>query len=270
MADGTADTVYIAFESNQIKNVTNLNPTEDADIRYSVRDYGEVKDEFDGEGDVEQTRDLIAVHNLTADELMKTLELEGFPMPSIAVIRANAGHSRYGDISVIFDKATIDPAQSRRNKIYGGDAWTPTFPDIEYEASSKLVDQIRDKYYAIPADVRNNAARPLYLLYTDADGLLTKYGGEKGLIEHYADDTDMMQAYLADTGKSPVATIQKQTATRLDADDIKLYDYLSDKLGKDIFSDMRAKNGESPITAQKAWIAEHGSAFKDAYAQYLT
>lgn len=38
MADGTADTVYIAFESNQIKNVTNLNPTENADIRYSVRE----------------------------------------------------------------------------------------------------------------------------------------------------------------------------------------------------------------------------------------
>lgn len=239
-------------------------------IRYSTRDYGEVKDEFDGEGDVEQTRDLIAVHNLTADELMNTLELEGFPMPSIAVIRANAGHSRYGDISVIFDKATIDPAQSRRNKIYGGDAWTPTFPDIEYEASSKLVDQIRDKYYAIPADVRNNAARPLYLLYTDADRLLAKYGGEKGLIEHYADDTDMMQAYLADSGKTPVATIQKQTVTRLDADDIKLYDYLSDKLGKDTFSNLRPKNGGSPATARKAWFAEYGDAFKSAYAQYLT
>ena len=259
-----------AIENGDVIPLSERFKRESADIRYSVRDYGEVKDEFDGEGDVEQTRDLIAVHNLTADELMKTLELEGFPMPSIAVIRANAGHSRYGDISVIFDKATIDPAQSRRNKIYGGDAWTPTFPDIEYEASSKLVDQIRDKYYAIPADVRNNAARPLYLLYTDADGLLTNYGGEKGLIEHYADDTDMMQAYLADSGKTPVATIQKQTVTRLDADDIKLYDYLSDKLGKDTFSNLRPKNGGSPATARKAWFAEYGDAFKSAYAQYLT
>lgn len=41
MADGTADAVYIAFESNQIKNVTNLNPTEDADIRYSAREDSE-------------------------------------------------------------------------------------------------------------------------------------------------------------------------------------------------------------------------------------
>lgn len=270
MADGTADTVYIAFESNQIKNVTNLNPTEDADIRYSARDYGEVKDQFDGDGDVEQTSDLIAVHNLSADQLMKTLELEGFPMPSIAVIRANAGHSRYGDISVIFDKATIDPAQSRYNKIYGGDAWTPTFPDIEYEASSKLVDQIRDKYYAIPADARREAARPLYRLYSDAESFLDRYGGEKGLIEHYADDTDMMQAYLADSGKTPVATIQKQTVTRLDADEIKLYDHLADKLGKDAFLDMRPKNGESPMTARRAWIGQYAEQLKEAFVSYYT
>lgn len=238
--------------------------------RYSARDYGEVKDQFDGDGDVEQTRDLIAVHNLSADQLMKTLELEGFPMPSIAVIRANAGHSRYGDISVIFDKATIDPAQSRRNKIYGGDAWTPTFPGIEYEASSKLVEQIRDKYYAIPADARREAARPLYRLYSDAESFLDRYGGEKGLIEHYADDTDMMQAYLADSGKTPVATIQKQTVTRLDADEIKLYDHLADKLGKDAFLDMRPKNGESPMTARRAWIGQYAEQLKEAFVSYYT
>lgn len=238
--------------------------------RYSARDYGEVKDQFDGDGDVEQTRDLIAVHNLSADQLMKTLELEGFPMPSIAVIRANAGHSRYGDISVIFDKATIDPAQSRRNKIYGGDAWTPTFPSIEYEASSKLVDQIRDKYYAIPADARREAARPLYRLYSDAESFLNRYGGEKGLIEHYADDTDMMQAYLADSGKTPVATIQKQTVTRLDADEIKLYDHLADNLGKDAFLDMRPKDGESPMTARRAWIGQYAEQLKEAFVSYYT
>ena len=32
-------TVYVAFDSSQFKNVTNQNPTGDADIRYSTRDY---------------------------------------------------------------------------------------------------------------------------------------------------------------------------------------------------------------------------------------
>ena len=38
-------TVYVAFDSSQFKNVTNQNPTEDADIRYSARDYGLTEDE---------------------------------------------------------------------------------------------------------------------------------------------------------------------------------------------------------------------------------
>ena len=36
--DGTADAIYIAFNSNQIKDVTNENPTEDTDIRFSLKD----------------------------------------------------------------------------------------------------------------------------------------------------------------------------------------------------------------------------------------
>ncbi len=38
-------TVYVAFDSSQFKNVTNQNPTEDSDIRYSARDYGLTEDE---------------------------------------------------------------------------------------------------------------------------------------------------------------------------------------------------------------------------------
>ena len=37
---------------------------------------------------VEETKDLIAVHNLTQEELLKTLKLGGFPMPSVAIVKA--------------------------------------------------------------------------------------------------------------------------------------------------------------------------------------
>ena len=42
---GRSTDAYIALDANQVKNVTNQNPTEDADIRYSVRDYGLTEDE---------------------------------------------------------------------------------------------------------------------------------------------------------------------------------------------------------------------------------
>ena len=84
---------------------------------------------------------------MTAAELEKSLDLGGLPMPSIAIIKAADGHSEYGDVSLVFGKDTIDPKKSARNKVYGGDAWTPTFPKIDYKANEKVGKQIRDKYY---------------------------------------------------------------------------------------------------------------------------
>ena len=42
---GRSTDAYIALDANQVKNVTNQNPTEDPDIRYSARDYGLTEDE---------------------------------------------------------------------------------------------------------------------------------------------------------------------------------------------------------------------------------
>lgn len=78
--------------------------------------------DLSAENDVEVTNDLIAVHNLSGEQLQGIIDLGGFPMPSIAVIRANQGHDRYGDVSVIFGRETIDPTTTPRNKVYGGDA----------------------------------------------------------------------------------------------------------------------------------------------------
>jgi len=86
---------------------------------------------------VEETKDLLALHNLTADKLSKALALGGFPMPSIAVTRDSIPHTNFGDITLVMNKSTVDPKADRRNTVYSADAWTPTFPSIEYEADPK-------------------------------------------------------------------------------------------------------------------------------------
>ena len=70
---------------------------------------------------VEETKDLVAVHNLQAEELVKSLELGGLPMPSVAIIKAQDGHEMYGDVTLVLPKDAIDPKVSKANKIYGGD-----------------------------------------------------------------------------------------------------------------------------------------------------
>jgi len=49
----------------------------------------------------------------------------------------------------VFAKDTIDPERSRDNEVYGSDAWTPTFPAVEYEADEEVEKRIREKYYEI-------------------------------------------------------------------------------------------------------------------------
>ena len=106
-----------------------------------------VKEQFSMQDPVEQNKaGLIAVHNLTEQNLIDTLEEGGFTAPSIAVIMANMGHSKFGDVSVVFKPNAIDPQASRRNKVYGTDAWTPTRSNaqIEYKLNYEVLQKARD------------------------------------------------------------------------------------------------------------------------------
>lgn len=122
---------YVAFEPTQIKSATNNSGAFDPanpDIRFSLK------------SPVEETKDLIAVHNLSEENLQKLLKLGGLPAPSIAIARAEFGYRAYGPISLVFDKNSIDPEANDKNRVYGADAWTPVVPsDEEYETPEDVV-----------------------------------------------------------------------------------------------------------------------------------
>ncbi len=131
------DYEIVIFDSKQAKLIDNLNPTSNQDIRFSLKE------------NVEQTKDLIAVHNLHETDLEKAFTLGGMPMPSIAIVKAQQGHNVYGEISLIADKSTIDPEADKNNKVYGGDAYTPTYPTVEYELNDKNAEAIYKKANAL-------------------------------------------------------------------------------------------------------------------------
>lgn len=83
--------------------------------------------------EVDGQKELVAVHNLTEQNLREALQLGGMPSPSIAVVKAREGHTKYGPVSLVFGSDTIDPMVDRANRVYGADAWTPTRPGVEYE-----------------------------------------------------------------------------------------------------------------------------------------
>lgn len=172
---------------------------------------------------IEETDALIAIHNLSGEQLEGVLELGGFPMPSIAVIRATQGHDRYGDVSVIFDKETIDPQSSRSNKVYSGDAYTPNFPAVDYKPNDKAISRINKKYYELAREYGYEKMRPLYN-FADSDNArdeLSRYRGENGVIASFADDTAMMNVYLADSGKGMVDAITIEVRNELPPSEVK-------------------------------------------------
>lgn len=107
---------------------------------------------------MEEGKDLIAVHNLKEDNLNKALELGGFPMPSIANTKKQIGHSGYGDISVLFKKETVDP-KNKENRVFGADAYTARFPRVDYKVNeeelSKLAERIGTSANYIDANAFN-------------------------------------------------------------------------------------------------------------------
>lgn len=94
---------------------------------------------------VEETKDLIAVHNLSEKNLLENIKLGGFPMPSIAITKANNSYDNFGDISVVFKKDTINPSMEE-NKVYSGDAWTPMFPRTEWKLNEKAMEKMADMF----------------------------------------------------------------------------------------------------------------------------
>lgn len=104
---------------------------------------------------VEETDKLLALHNKDENSILAAIKLGGLPMPSIAIVKARDGHTKYGPISLVFSKDTIDPQADSWNKVYGGDAYTPTNPGVEYPVNAKAALAVEGRINELSKKVAN-------------------------------------------------------------------------------------------------------------------
>lgn len=201
---------------------------------------------------VEETDKLIAVHNKDEASIMAALKLGGLPMPSIAIVKARDGHTKYGPISLVFSKDTIDPQLFRANKVYGGDAWTPTAPRVDYPVNSKKASQVEHELHRLAGDVSvaggifgNSAA----LRSMGIDDTSTRSTAE--LAEKLASTDTVRAAYLADQGKS--------------LEPVKM-DKVWDKFGNDTLQKVVDRLGVNTLAEIEANL-ETGESVKDALGE---
>ena len=77
-------------------------------------------------------RTLMGVHNISEEKLKKALKQGGLANPSLAVFDTrNYQHTDYGEISLIPRSSLIDSRTGRNAGTFSGDAWTPTYPNVE-------------------------------------------------------------------------------------------------------------------------------------------
>ena len=150
--------------------------------------------------EVNGEKELIAVHNLTEENLREALDLGGMPSPSIAVVRAREGHSKYGPISLVFGPDSIDPQANRANRVYGSDAWTPTRPNVEYKVNADQAMKLNTEL----AQLSRQTAKGAFARGSVLTGTLDMEASSqspKQLAGSLAQNDAVKAAYLADKGE---------------------------------------------------------------------
>ena len=178
--------------------------------------------------EVDQNKDLVAVHNLTEENLREALELGGLPSPSIAVVKAQEGHTQYGPISLVFNSDTIDPMVNRANRIYGSDAWTPTRPNVEYEVHADKAVKLNSELAQLSRQTAGGAFARGNVLSGTLD-MEASGKSPKQLAESLSRNDAVKAAYLADKGET-VQVVTKQEV-RFTESQKKRYEKIMEALG---------------------------------------
>lgn len=119
---------YIVFKSNQIKSATDNTGAfskENDDIRFSRK----AKSEYQ--------RDLMVTHNISANGIMHAHKMGGLPLASVAVAKQSNPLTNFGEVTLIGSRDYIDPKGTNKAKVFGSDIYSPRYPRISYEYSSK-------------------------------------------------------------------------------------------------------------------------------------
>lgn len=229
-----AETDAICLEAGVEPMKRQGGPMDEAKLAALGLTAGDVTDgtRFSMKSPVEQTDTLIALHNLTESKLLGDLRLGGFPMPSIAVTRTDIPHTNFGDITLVMDRRSIDPRANRRNVVYSADAWTPTFPQVEYAADTTVERRISGRLNSLSRQIDEMFRQDLYRVSYDMEDLLNRYGGETGLVEHAMDNYGLKAAYLEERGHHiDAVTTQREADRGYNPDRADKYQAVADALG---------------------------------------
>lgn len=219
-----------------------------------------------------ETKDLMAVHNLSVSQLGDVLRRKGSIMPSVAV--TNKRHTAFGDATIIFRKETIDPYADENNILFNLDAQTPTQttlkknPVFDNNAVTKVLNMVK-------STIGNGYNQIFDASSSEFKEAITATGGSiydalahnMGIQTAYAVQKKLIRGVPKINGTIDTAVLRNQLDAKLDNDNewrnfkrwlsaisdtvITSYDTASNE---DIFNNMKAQ----PASTKKFKLAVNG------------
>ena len=231
----------------------------------SISKYSDNVKKFSLSVPIEETKELVAIHNTTESKLLSALELGGLPSPSIAIMKAQniSANNEFGDISLVFDKKTIDPQESNANKVYSSDAYTPISVKAEHKLNEK---KAWDLYSKINNLVKQKLAyKPNASLFhpDNFKDQVDSAGSIAELVNKYKNDYAFKELYLADKSEPVRDIAQREKKTTLTSEDTDVFDFLNDNI-KDTLQEIENK----PLLPSRLWVEKYDSKIKQSIADY--
>lgn len=231
----------------------------------SISKYSDNVKKFSLSVPIEETKELVAIHNTTESKLLSALELGGLPSPSIAIMKAQniSANNEFGDISLVFDKKTIDPQESNANKVYSSDAYTPISVKAEHKLNEK---KAWDLYSKINNLVKQKLAYKPNASSFHPDNFKDQVDGAGSiaeLVNKYKNDYAFKELYLADKSEPVRDIAQREKKTTLTSEDTDVFDFLNDNI-KDTLQEIENK----PLLPSRLWVEKYDSKIKQSIADY--
>lgn len=208
-------------------------------------------------------KNLIAMHNLSADNLETALNRGGFPMPSIAVTKDNISHNDFGEVSVLFGKSTIDP-EINNNHVYGSDVYSPTHPGLEYKVNENKSKEVYD-YFKDELKNKDMAFKvnPVNFSSANLSNKINSLKGEENFIDSLKSNYEMKNFYLSlnNNEVKKVKDLVNEEVEEVDELTADFYNYL--------YNNMNEEMKEIKDLSNREWFKKYKEQFNSVTQSYI-
>lgn len=155
--------------------------------------------------------DLVALHNLTVDNLKKAIDLGGLAVPSIAITKKQTPYDfgQKDGVTLIMGRDVVDPT---RTPVFSRDAWTRTFPQIVRAADKeKIVRFVRETIVPIQDEIPRDIIDYGNLYDPNYSANRNERNGElQNDVETFIESEGAKYIYLKSIGKAPKLKTKKR------------------------------------------------------------